>query len=256
VLGVFLGLILSIKYLGLISSGLIGSFVLVELFSRKGGPRWRSLGCILLGGLIIAGGWYFRNWWLTHNPFHPYFQSVFGGVGLGSEAMMHAHGLGKGIKELLLLPWNLTFHQESFGGWGNQIGPIFLGFLPFVFFIRKPSKGFWYLAVYLVLYGTTWFFLKQNTRFLFPALPFLSIVVALGAQTLMAKSRFLNVSCILSLIIFLSIATMAQSFPLRHYAKFLIGKETREQFLEKRLGIFPIAQFISEHLPQEATNQP
>ncbi|MBI4970711.1 MAG: phospholipid carrier-dependent glycosyltransferase, partial [Candidatus Omnitrophica bacterium] len=247
VLGIFLGVVLSIKYLGVITVGLIGFLALIDLLYQKNKRQYLvTVTFIALGALVISGGWYLRNWFVIGNPFYPYFQKMFGGLGLGSEAKLQAYGTGKSLLDLLALPWNLTFHQELFGGWGNQLGPIFLVFLPFFFLIKNKTRDFLYMILFLVFYVLAWFFMKQNTRFLFPAIPFLAILIAFCVYALRSRSAVLVV------LIFSALASSINVYHLKEYARLLLGRETREMFISRHVGIFPMAGFVNLSLPKNA----
>ncbi|MBI4398234.1 MAG: hypothetical protein HY586_03835 [Candidatus Omnitrophica bacterium] len=252
VLGMCLGIVLSIKYLGIITYGLTGVLILFEFSGADKKKIGLWVTWIVLGALAIAGGWYLRNWLAVGNPFYPYFQSILGGSGIGSETKMEAYGLGKGLFEFLALPWNVTFHQERFGGWGNQIGPVFLAFLPFFFFIKIRSRRFAYFVLFLIAYVIAWFLIKQNTRFLFPAIPFLAVLVALSVGELSGLSKAFTFSAYGGVSVFLALSLAIGVYHLKDYVPLLLGKQSREEFLKQKLAVYPVARFINQNLPQNA----
>ncbi|HEX8834281.1 MAG TPA: glycosyltransferase family 39 protein, partial [Abditibacteriaceae bacterium] len=113
--GAFCGFCLGTKYLGALTFGWIGIWVLVLAWSRRksAGDITPVFGCAAIA-LVLGGGWYVRNFLWTGNPVFPFAYEVFGGKGWTAE-MAKAYtrdqveyGFGRGVLDWILLPWRLS----------------------------------------------------------------------------------------------------------------------------------------------------
>jgi len=150
--GVFAGLGLGSKYLGLPALGVLGVAVIVQSglltcreHKRVGllrRPWGRVLGDGLLFGsvaLAVAAPWYVKNWLWLGNPVYPLW---FGGRGWDAYQwanLLHTgtrYGPRQGWLGFLLLPWDLFRYTIGY------FGPT-----PFVF----PTPLSWLLPLYLLV---------------------------------------------------------------------------------------------------------
>jgi hypothetical protein len=160
-------------------------FGLVVLYLGMKERNLRSLFFFVAVTIGIASPWYFRNWYYTGNPVFPFFSQIFG-YGLLSpqdlkgllDDLIHAHGTGKGLGSLLLLPWNLAFNQPKFL-MEAPLSKIYLFALPFLLagLSQRKIRG---LFLVLFSFALFWFSTAQVLRYLVPILPLLSL--ALGAS--------------------------------------------------------------------------
>lgn len=85
----------------------------------------------LIGGisLLVGAPWYIKSYIYTGNPVYPFLYNIFGGKNWSAEAAQSYRqaqlefGMGRGILEFILLPWNITMHGSKFYDKG---APIFL----------------------------------------------------------------------------------------------------------------------------------
>lgn len=181
--GVLCGISVLVKIQGALVAILL---VLMLWLSSKRTLRDKALGSLVLFSLVllVCSPWLARNLVFTGNPVAPLFQSLFypaGGEYFDRTAIEQSTeflsriGMGKGLDDLLALPWNLVmrtvpgFYRNSFG---YQVTPLYvigaLGALA-VAVVRRNRD----IAPFLGAGGVLtlfWFFSFQEARFLLPAL--------------------------------------------------------------------------------------
>ena len=225
--GIFCGLTMATKYTALfifpmllICSGIsTGAFA---ASARKAFFR-DSLVCIVVAG-VLASPYYVRNWIYFGFPIFPppLFAANWTKPGYFSPRALanyyalfyrHGPGMGKSIKALLLLPFNLTFHTANFNGAGG-IGLSGLALAPFGFYASRRSSVCCALAVLIVLLTVVWFPSFQEARYLMPAFPILCIFAVIGwnyaKSTSRRTSRILSAAVVLISILY-GLALMASS---------------------------------------------
>jgi len=239
--GIFAGLGLGSKYLGLPVLGVLGLVLLIQrgLVARR---PWRQvLGEGLLFGLaalVVAAPWYLKNWLWLGNPFYPLW---FGGVEWDAYesaklAFMGAsYGPRRGILGFLLLPWDLFRYSI---GW---FGPIPFAFptplsllLPLYLLVRRRPAINLILAISLLRFGT-WAVSAKSPRYLLDIYPLLSIAVA---YLLMELARRRNARVLIQGILFILLVAnltwqallLAQEGPI----PVVLGLESREEYLAER----------------------
>jgi len=239
--GIFAGLGLGSKYLGLPALGVLGLAVLVQssLLNRQ---PWRSvLGNALLFGLValvVASPWYLKNWLWLGNPVYPLW---FGG--LGWDAFLSAklqfmgtnYGPRRGILGFLLLPWDIFSHSVGF------FGPIPFAFptplsllLPLYLFVRRRTAISMILLIALLRF-VIWAFSARNARYLMDVYPLLSIAVA---YLLIELARRRMVWALLrGLVLVLMVANLA-------WQVLLLGQEGPISVV---LGLESCEDYLAEH---------
>ncbi len=167
----------------------------------------KSLGLALLWTVVIASPWYIRSIVLFGNPFFPFFESIFGGLGIGtldsmrdqlavdhSEMLKYFH-FKPTLRNLAVLPWHFTFHDNSPWLWRGSpgtIGPFLLAFTPAVIFIRRWRRVGIMLIMYLLIYYSYWFLLEriEDQRYMMSAYPLHCIVTAWGITDIFRLESF------------------------------------------------------------------
>jgi len=251
--GLFLGFVVSTKLIALLWVGAFAFVLLGVLFvSFRKLPLVKMLGVGLLGGVLGCGFWFVRNWIIENNPVFPYLESVFTGPSLGLVGSYTRVGLPKTLGSFLLLPWNITFLPEVFDR-GFWVGPFYLLSLPFALWgaWKRREARFWLAFVFCSL--VLWFFVVQNSRFLFPVLPAYLLCVGMGyAAVPVFKSgvtRWLRIPAA-GLVVFFLLLT---GFHYRYPARVLGGLWTPSEYLEKMERSYPVAEWVNRHLPPDAS---
>jgi 4-amino-4-deoxy-L-arabinose transferase-like glycosyltransferase len=278
--GLFAGLAMGMKYTSFVTP-LVVVLIIAYYVSRIAYYRVLFDLSIFSGAaFLVAFPWYLKNWMLTGNPVYPFLSGVFGGQFWdGFRAEWYA-GAGTGIGwdpgKLLALPWLLTLGVYDANYWDGRTGPLWLLFLPLIIFLAWPGMrrrlelevqpvalaallvyslahfGFWAL-------GVIWSQPLFQSRLLLPGL--VGLVPLAGWAWLQlpkfdlpqfSVSRFVNIAVALTLVltvIDLTLLTQEKIDPL----PYLLGQESRETHLTRRLGAYYVAmQEINQKLPAEA----
>ncbi len=245
------GFALGLKYIGwlwILCLGLV--FLEKENDLRK--TLFLYLKFVLIAALI-SSPFYLRNFFVTGNPFYPFFYNLFGGKYISPEKYnlltlyFKSYGRGVDFKSLLFLPYRILFCSEfaqpqNFDG---KISFLFLlGLIPVFKNIKFKfsPRSIIYIAV---IYTLCWFILSQQLRFLIPALALITIIYGLYMGELRRKYFHYLILITASVYLFFPLQDFCRFKPY----KFILGKETRNEFLRKNLRIYPMIEFINKNLP-------
>jgi len=236
--GVFAGLGLGSKYLGLPVLGVLGLTLLVQRSLAAHRPWRQILGEGFLFGLValaVAAPWYLKNWLWLGNPFYPLW---FGGAGWDAYesaklAFMGAsYGPRRGVLGLLLLPWDLFRYSI---GW---FGPIPFAFptplsllLPLYLLVRRRPAINLILLISLLRFGT-WAVSARSPRYLLDIYPLLSVAVAYLLMELTHRrwSRMLIQGTVFVLLV-ANLTWQAALLVLERPIPVVLGLEGCEQYL-------------------------
>ena len=133
---------------------------------------------MLLLGACVCGMWYARAGWYRGNPVYPFASEVFSASDLAAKETLPSEksAAPKTLLGFAASPWSLTMHPNRFGGRGHQLGVLWILFLPGLCFARR-LRGLGVLLGLGACYYVVWFLLRQNERFLYPAIPFAAVGV-------------------------------------------------------------------------------
>ncbi|OQY23670.1 MAG: hypothetical protein B6I34_04445, partial [Anaerolineaceae bacterium 4572_32.1] len=238
----------------------------------------QNLAAFALPALLVALPWYAKNLALTGNPVYPFLHSILNGQYWDAfrADFYSASGTGIGFRPgtLLALPWLLTLGLRDMNYWDGRTGPLFLLFLPLVLFYalsrrrrKAPDRpaaldpllifalaqfAFWTL-------GAIWSRSLWQSRLLLTCFTALSPVLGWVWTKL---PRFdhpqFSTSAFLRIVIGLTLALTLIDAGLLAFKidplPYLLGGETREEYLTRRLGAhYAAMQRIEDELPAEAT---
>jgi hypothetical protein len=206
---------------------------------------------------LILLPWLIKNLAYTGNPVFPFLCGLFKGnninVELAENYINHVsqHGIPvRNVFDLLILPWRMTMQGIAFGGGFDVWGPLFLFFLPFLFFLKKNVKIIKQLKLYVFLYFCVWIATGKVLRFLIVILPCLSILIAYCFICLEKKGKgwklirlVLVISIAGNFFLFGYLETVVDPFPVA------LGMETREKYLGRKLNYYKGVKFINDNLP-------
>jgi hypothetical protein len=182
VAGLGLGLAAGTKYFALGTAAIIGLWVIWNDVRRG----WKILLTDALTYGIVAGlvaaPWYVKSWLWTGSPLYPI---VFAGTDRIAQqarlwtAYMGDYGVGRSLIDYLLLPLNLYLRYYRFGTFLGNIeipSPLYLLLVLYPWTPRpKVLNG---LIGVAALSFVLWAMGAQQTRFLLPLFPLLSILVS------------------------------------------------------------------------------
>lgn len=244
--GVFIGFALSVKYLALITA----AYIVLFMISRfKHQPSIWIQNLFLFGIFSIAAGayWYVHSYMVTGNPVYPYFAKVFG----SGDASIHYNDIGvsKNILNFLTVFWTATMRPQIFEGYGVQIGPAYLAFVPAgIFLAWKKARRY---TMYFLFFLAAWFLLGQSLRFLVPLLPVLAVLCGLGLAAIIGRGWLGRLYQLLFVVVIVFHTALAVYHHRREF-KTAAGLESASDYLIKMERSYAPAVWVNEHLPKDA----
>ena len=267
--GILCGLAMGIKY----TSFVLPLVVLGWLFWT----RWRHLlqafapaARFSVAAVLVAIPWYLRNWIWVGNPFYPF---LFGGkywdTFLSIRYARAGTGIGFSLRELALLPLNLTLGQRDASSFDGRIGPLWLILLPVCLWVlwtyRKTDVRralfipAFFGAASLVVWtaGVITSASLWQSRLLFPALLPMAPLVAIAWESLkkLDTSRF-HFSFIFNTLAVLSIGTSLLNFSLfvlvRDPLAAAVGMMSRQAYFDRFQPSYGDALALVDGTPPES----
>lgn len=240
--GIFSGFAAGTKLTGIIIPLLVGLEVLLAQRGKAGGTLLR----FGMPAALVLGPWVLRSALYTGNPFYPFLTPTFGGPDTTQwiSQTMTLPGYGKSLKDLILLPFNLTFRGTAFDR-GELLGPLYLAFCPFAW--RSPIvKALWRP---ILLFFLVWFYTSQQVRLLLPVVPLLALWAAQGYTHLGARGRITQVTTRVTLAAGLLFGIGVTAVYNVQFLPVVLGREPRADFLARKVLYYPEIRWMNEHLP-------
>jgi 4-amino-4-deoxy-L-arabinose transferase-like glycosyltransferase len=277
-----LGGALAIKHLALVAMAIFAGILSVREWvqTRRLGTSLRTVVLFAALALAVPTPWYARAFAYSGNPVFPDLYSVFGAEPAARwdevternlAGFKNRFGRPRTVANLARLPWDVTMHAARYSG---TLGPIFLILIPAALLrgarVRYRNVVFAACAAYLVVWASP--ISSFQLRFLIPIVPILAVVAAAGAQHLAALGRGLGtigprvVTGVLTILLGLNLPFFIEAhdndrwrsgFWLAHVmgplpVNVVIGAESREQYLQRRVPSYGAWRFINTQLPAEA----
>ena len=259
---IFSGSAAACKYtaLLLVPLGCLG-ILWINFHHKTGALRaLRHIALYAAGAFIAGSPFYLKNWIVTGNPFYPFFYDIFGGLGWDADQarlydlFIQNLGMGKGLMDYLLLPWNLSFRAKldspQFDG---ILGPLFFLTLPFLIGKRHWETPVRVIIVYGFFTFLFWASSAQQIRYLIPLFPPLAIVT--GA----ILTRYRNQKPIFGLLILIITGSLIfngyhlfRDFMKVRPFNVAVGLESRDEFLTRMIPAYPMYRFVNRELPPES----
>lgn len=258
VAGLFSGLAIGSKYLGLIGFAVLGVFIALAHI-RKGWKTFlRDILAFGLPAVMVASPWFLKNWIWLGNPVYPLY---FGGPGWDATRLsnymgyLRSFGAGRSLLDYILIPWNIYVKHAQFGTVMNEldIPSVLFPLLIFYPFLKKKRI----ISISLMLAGIQfllWTIGSQQTRFLLPIYPTLAVGTAFVANRILThvkgripwKTYFPSLTIgLMGLTLFYQVVAvhgMAPQLP-------SLGIESRAEFLSRIVRDFPATYYINNNLP-------
>jgi Dolichyl-phosphate-mannose-protein mannosyltransferase len=200
--GVFAGLAMGTKYTGVPAFILIVVVVLAFALARDGGISRKLLRGFLslpVFAAVLAFPWYLRNWIALGSPIYPppplllrwvhiKYMSNDAINALALTVRREGLGMGHSLWNLLLLPFNFTFHPANFLNGAGGVGVALLALAPLGVFARWRDPFVGALGLFSVMEVLGWFVSEQDARFLIHIYVLLAIFAVWGWKEVIAKS--------------------------------------------------------------------
>ncbi|MFC1896765.1 ArnT family glycosyltransferase [Thermodesulfobacteriota bacterium] len=260
--GLFSGLAISTKYTALILP-LIG-FAGVVWASRvhRASTGEAILSLLIYGAATLVAGcpYYLKNWFLTGNPFYPFFYEFFESRGWDPEQgryyvhFLRSLGMGRSFRDYLLLPWNISFNARMASTrFDGAVGPVFLLTLPFLAWMRPLTVTLKILIAYSLIFFLFWASSAQQIRYLIPVFPFLAIMTGTVISAARRGKLFRSVLyvCVGASLVF-STHHIVSNFRKMKPVRFLSGQEDRRAFLGRLISSYPMFDYVNKELPDDS----
>ncbi|HEU18438.1 MAG TPA: phospholipid carrier-dependent glycosyltransferase [Deltaproteobacteria bacterium] len=281
---VCMGLAVGSKYNAMIAWFFM-NLMLVFSLSRdtgKSGLAVKSGAIFFAITLIIASPWFVKNLILTGNPMFPLFDGFFKALhgiahgtsnGGGSDAAGWASNIfhrravmfGETFWEVLLIPVRIFFQgrDDSAQYFDGVLNPILLITVPFAFFRKDFRRD----KMFFLLFSAFFFFMAYfmrgiRVRYILPIIPPLVIMSVMGIKYLYdyAGEKIFPVRRIVTVaVVALAVVLLSYNvYYLKHYfltidpVKYILHRETKDEFLTRQVGSYPAMRFINENLPENA----
>ncbi len=260
--GVFSGLAMSTKYTALFLPflGCLGILWASRHHGRATRQALRSLLVYLACALVVGSPFYVKNWIMAGNPFYPFLFGIFGGRGWEPdqarlyEQFVQNLGMGRGLLDFLLLPWNVSVNARMASPqFDGILGPVFILTLPFALGMRKIPLGAKISMAYCLFAFMFWASSAQQIRYMIPVFPFLAIMTA---YILSYYRRKKVVFGLLMLFVAGSLGFngyhIARDFMKIRPAGVITGYEDRDAFLRRMVPSYKMFQYVNTNLPEES----
>jgi len=257
--GCLMGFALGTKYMALGGAAVLGFLIFWQRRMEGWRSATRNVIIFCLTTFVVASPWYLKNYFWTGNPIYPFFFSPGGDVGervmLWTE-YMNGFGAPRTLLGYLSLPVIIYTQHYRFGTFLGSIEiPSILFPLAFFYPLTRRTAVLNALAIWSLMRFGVWMVGAQQTRFLLPLFPALSILAAYVLVNLVARLNgvagrvlvrglgfgVLAIALVYSLLFFMDVRPL----------KVLIGKETRQDFLRRQLQVYPFQEYIQTNLSVE-----
>jgi hypothetical protein len=251
--GIFCGFLMGIKITSAPAVLILTTLYLFNLMRKKEPIKNILSSVVIFVALMLAtcGIWYMRSWIITGNPIFPFAAYIFG-YGYPEENLRYhlIAGIGLSLWSYLRMLWPLTHYPDIFGG--ENIGPVYLIFLPALIFIKRPSRFVRYIIFIAITLYTAWFFTFQYTRFLSSTLPFLSILVSYVFFNICDKDKViftLSKAVIIFIFIYCVLLSVYHNIDKLPVA---LGFESRRDYLLRYERSYAMAEYVNKNLPKDS----
>jgi hypothetical protein len=216
-------------------------------------------GRFLVVSLTVASPWLVRNVLFTGNPFFPFFSSWLASMPVASQEIYEPLArrtllYGEGLLDFLTIPIRIFFQGKDdipryFDG---ELNPVFLFFFPFGLGVHKgrwPAGLLVFVALYFLF---TLLLVDMRARYILPTLPPLAVLAALGIKRVGQGPMKWLAASVLAGCLFWNVSYLYGHIQKAELGLFLLGRESREAYLSRKLGDFDLWHFANRHLPGDA----
>jgi hypothetical protein len=271
-IGMLSGFCLGVKYTAVMTPLILGLLVMWESRKRGIAAMLGDLALLWFVTAAIACPWYLKNWALSGNPFYPF---LFPGRYWDEYRAWWYSRWGTGLLSeplrLLVAPWEMTIMGiEGKEGYAATIGPVLLACLPLLAFgllrrsEQRTSRTVGHAVIFCAGHYLLWiYFVAQSellwqTRLLFPIFPLLATLASIAIERFsvwdvkgFSPQRFLIMA--LAIALCLNALSFVVSFGADSPLQYLLGLETRDEYLKRHLGdYYRAVTYVNERLPSPA----
>ena len=261
--GVFCGFSLGSKYTSIAFSFIPCALTIITMDRIMNRNKYSEIAKELLlfgaGALIVCAPWYIRNLIQSGNPVFPFFWQKMGFLSTkvkGSQFADPPYPI-LNLRNYVLFLWPLTMgtlQQESL------LGPVFLVFVPLVFFFKNISKKTKLLLVYCLLSMVMWIVLGRfYVRYFIPTLSLFSLIFAYYIfgynYPKLLKTFFM------ALLIFIGVINSKFAENVLAFLKmpmpYILGIQSKHDYLFTMKGGYPnpyysVVDYANDNIPKDS----
>jgi 4-amino-4-deoxy-L-arabinose transferase-like glycosyltransferase len=261
--GLMCGFALSTKALAGVPVAGLCFWALISEIRSKGWVEGFKSSLGLAGiALVIGSPWYIKSFVYTGNPVYPFLYNIFGGKNWNqADAVLYRNaqltlGMGRGIRQFIMVPWNLAMNGYKFFDTKSLFGIIgcaFLGLMPITALDGKNRKAILKVGMIAILFATAWFFLMQQNRYLISVLPLFALIAGAGVQAANGRWRhgrfIVNGFAVICVLASLFVGVMMA----QNSINAAIGLESRDDYLSRNLGgMYDAEKYLNDSTPESA----
>jgi 4-amino-4-deoxy-L-arabinose transferase-like glycosyltransferase len=217
----------------------------------------KNIVLFLLLVFLVNSLWLGRNFWHTDNPVFPLASSFIGKNAFTNQPTFSPYErrkllYGETLQDQILLPWTLSVMTKTKARHelDGVINPIFLVFLPFFLLLPKKIPEIkWIAYVSLLYFLFFWASSVVRLRYLLPIYPLLGIITAYAIAGWEIKWKKIFITFILSVAFLLNLYWVLRYTSTVNPINFLVGKESRQEFLCRHLPAYPVYEYANNNLP-------
>jgi len=280
---VCMGLAAGTKYNALVS-WLFLVVAVCFLYARDTGKqlqaiRWGAL--FFLVALAVVSPWLVKNLILKGNPIYPLMDNLFVFMHGGREPVaflatgdVQPQGFnffrnrtllyGEELWQILLLPVRIFFEgrDHSPQHFDGVLSPLLALAIPFAFVGSQRDHRSFFLLFIVFVFTLSAFMADLRIRYILPAVPFMTILAVTGIRngTDWLKNRRNNIMKLAGRVVLFAVALLIAANLVYLGSRFtdirplpyLLGGESRDDFLSRQVGSYPATAFINRNLPDDA----
>jgi len=252
--GVFCGIAMGVKYLGIYTCIMLMVGLLVAMFWTKKLGFYEGIKIILIFAgvaIVVAMPWYIRSFIVVGNPVYPFMHEIFGGAGWKSE--FAPIGIGMGFVKYVFASWNLTMYPGSYGGEESQIGPVFIAIIPALLIIKKVETHLRYLILFSLTFFVLWLLGYQAVRYLTPTIPLMSLgLVFIYKEIVNLNSAFFSRLVVLFVLVCLGFNACLSIYYNRDKILVAFGVQSKDAYLRHNERSYSISKYVNNNLPVDS----
>ncbi len=280
---IFMGLAAGTKYNALISWVFLNGAVCYQ-YAKDTGKQLQAIrwgGLFFLVALAVVSPWFVKNLVLTGNPIYPLMDNMLSFLHGGREtlAFLVAGDADKGgfnifrnrlllygedIWQILFLPLRIFFegrdHSPQY--FDGVLNPLFALTIPLAFIGKRKGHRSFFLLFIAFIFAVSALTADLRIRYILPILPFMSILAITGIRNgiewLMkhrrsaARQAGRAVPFAVALLIAANLFYFANLFSALRPLPYILGEESRDEFLTRQIASYPAVHFINQNLPGDA----
>jgi hypothetical protein len=216
-------------------------------------------------GMALAAPWYVRNWIRTGSPLFPFYLGIWPAHAPGwdlersrlYETLFSLYGDARTALDYAWAPVRLAVaaQPDQPPYYDGVLGVAFIFALPLLAWALCRRRLDVEVQLALVVSGCLfvfWLFSSQQLRYLLPALPGLAVATVV-AGTRLAGAGGTAMRWLVLAGAALGLPVVAAWFLALDPARVVLGGESRDDYLRRRLDYYPYYEVINRTLPPTAT---